>query len=134
MPAAETGPGVPLAGPTVDGGTGIVSSFEVVGYETGSTAARSVDWRTVRRKKERLAEVFAELVVVGWYGVGRTREDAVQCKQHHARSLFWEVFDDVPNGVMACADGGPRPAGVTRPPPGASIRGNHLARRRPTHG
>ncbi|KAF8299793.1 hypothetical protein TcYC6_0063350 [Trypanosoma cruzi] len=93
MPAAATAP-------TVDGGTEIVSSFEVVGYETGNTAARSVDWRAVRRKKERLAEVFAELVVVGWYGVGRTREDAVQCSSSIMHVPLLEVFDDVPNGVM----------------------------------
>ncbi|KEG06839.1 COP9 signalosome complex subunit 6 [Trypanosoma grayi] len=103
--------GVLLGRTAQDGATEITTSYEAVGCEpvaaatttTSSSGSNSdswcVDWVAVQRKKERLAEVFPELSVVGWYGVGGTREDVVQCSSVTHVALC-EAFDDTSNGMM----------------------------------
>ncbi|RNF08174.1 COP9 signalosome complex subunit 6, partial [Trypanosoma rangeli] len=91
--------GILLGRTTDDGETEVVLSFQAVGHGAATTAAWGVDWQAVRQRRERLAEVFAELAVVGCYGAGRTEEDVGRCCGVMCGAPC-EVFQDTPNGVV----------------------------------
>ncbi|ORC86842.1 COP9 signalosome complex subunit 6 [Trypanosoma theileri] len=107
--------GVLLGRTSSDGGTEIVTSYEVVISEPTQTTTTtttsinnsnnsneggwSVDWAAVKHKRERLAEVSPELAVVGWYSVGGTSEDLVRsCSCVHM--ALCNTFDDLSSGMM----------------------------------
>ncbi|KAG8341855.1 putative JAB1 Mov34 MPN PAD 1 ubiquitin protease Maintenance of mitochondrial structure and function [Trypanosoma vivax] len=85
-----------LLGKTTDSGeVEIVSSYEMVGkclLEPGGGWA--IDWPAVKRKRERLVEVYPELTVVGWYGIGGLQSDLIRCCSNIHVPLC-ETFEEV---------------------------------------